>query len=343
MILREWFSDKRADLGYSLNELSELSGLASSQIHNIEHGESSITINAIVRLCFALDISIKDFFSRVNRTFPDYGIDTQSKPNNEIPFITSTDIDSILSFYNRRGYATVIKGFAYQSFYQIIQVAPPQFSDSKKRGAAYNIVGQAIKSTTPNAYIPLPSPGIIHPDYYSLASLFGALTTNDFSGYLKSIRKMQMDCSVREVGELLKMSHSTISRIESGESDLSLFSDLYKMELLLSQNYHNILSGHILYIRWVAEEFKIGIVRNREKELAPPPEEWIWRDYVLADTLIRINRWYKKYDCDEHWLNTLRSFLKKLNKGKIPPFTTDENIYDLSQPIQNKPGIFHFA
>ena len=333
MLIREWFSDRRADLGFSLDYLSELSGIASSQIHKIEHGESSLTINAIVRLCFALDISTKEFFSRTELTHPSSYVDVQPMPNEEKPFITFTDIESLLSFFNRRGYAQIIKGFLYKSFYKIIQFAPPEFSTYKKIGTAYNLVGQCIRSTSPDSYTPLPSPGVIYTDYYYLISIFGgALTTNDFGAYLKSIRKIQLEYSVRKIGEILGMSHSTISRIESGKSDLSLFSDLYKMEVILSQGYHKVMGGYLFYIRWLVEEFKTGIVRNREKEKAPPPEEWIWRDYVIADTLIRLNRWYQKHELEDYWMGRLRSLVKKLTTGEIPPFTNKENIYDL-EPI----------
>lgn len=335
MIIQEWISEKRADFGYSLDELSELAGLARSQIHNIERGESNITISAIVRLCFALDISGKEFLRKIGTPYPRMSLDTESKPNDELPFITIVDIENLLSFYNRRGYASLIKGFLYKSFYKIMQLAPPKFSAYKEIGAAYDMIGQCIKSERPKSHAPLPSPGIIDTDYYYQISRFGgALTPYDFGEYLKSLRKTKLDYSVRKMGKTLELSHSTISRIESGKSDLSSFLDLYKMEIILSQSHQWIMPGYMILIRWLAEEFKIGIVRNRNKNLEPPPIGWVWRDYIIAETLVRLNRWYRKHNLEEYWTKTLRSFMNKLNTGEIPPFTKDENIYGLWRPSQ---------
>lgn len=58
-----YIEDFRLGQGMSLRELSRLSGVSVSHIHNIEQGHKSPTIKTLCKLSYALKVPCKDLFS----------------------------------------------------------------------------------------------------------------------------------------------------------------------------------------------------------------------------------------------------------------------------------------
>ena len=62
MEIGERISYLRELKGFTVNKLANLSGLSQSFVRELERGNKQPTIESLESLCFALGISIKDFF-----------------------------------------------------------------------------------------------------------------------------------------------------------------------------------------------------------------------------------------------------------------------------------------
>lgn len=52
----------REQKGYTVNKLANLSGISQSYLRSVELGQKNPTIETLSELCWALDISLRDFF-----------------------------------------------------------------------------------------------------------------------------------------------------------------------------------------------------------------------------------------------------------------------------------------
>lgn len=52
----------REQKGYTVNKLANLAGISQSYLRSVELGQKSPTIETLSELCWALDISLRDFF-----------------------------------------------------------------------------------------------------------------------------------------------------------------------------------------------------------------------------------------------------------------------------------------
>ena len=52
----------REQKGYTVNKLANLAGVSQSYLRSIELGDKNPTVETLSTLCWALDISLRDFF-----------------------------------------------------------------------------------------------------------------------------------------------------------------------------------------------------------------------------------------------------------------------------------------
>lgn len=52
----------REQKGYTVNKLANLAGISQSYLRSVELGQKNPTIETLSELCWALDISLRDFF-----------------------------------------------------------------------------------------------------------------------------------------------------------------------------------------------------------------------------------------------------------------------------------------
>ena len=52
----------REQKGYTVNKLANLAGISQSYMRSVELGQKNPTIETLSELCWALDISLRDFF-----------------------------------------------------------------------------------------------------------------------------------------------------------------------------------------------------------------------------------------------------------------------------------------
>lgn len=52
----------REQKGYTVNKLANLAGISQSYLRSVELGQKKPTIETLSELCWALDISLRDFF-----------------------------------------------------------------------------------------------------------------------------------------------------------------------------------------------------------------------------------------------------------------------------------------
>ena len=322
----DWLIESREENGFSIHTLSDLSGLASSQIHAIEQGQSDVTLNAIVKLCFAMGISWRELLRTLGITYMAPLTQRAITP----PYLTVADVQTFLVVYQRfGGYTQLAKHFLYESFYRIIQLAPPKYQHIKQQSVAYDIVGEVIKSH-PQDYLPLVYPKIQTPSYYErIATSDTAIMIRDLGSYIKALR-IRHEFSLQALAKQIGTSHSALNRLERGEITRKI-----KLDLLQRIDAIFGTPGTVLFIAWFAEEFQIGIVQNRFNDSPPPPIPWKHQNFVAAETLIAISRWYAHYNLEAEWVNAVRRFLNQVEKGTIKP-TTGGALKDRSA-VRNSP------
>lgn len=52
----------REQKGYTVNKLANLAGISQSYLRSVELGQKNPTVETLSELCWALDISLRDFF-----------------------------------------------------------------------------------------------------------------------------------------------------------------------------------------------------------------------------------------------------------------------------------------
>lgn len=52
----------REQKGYTVNRLANIAGISQSYLRSVELGQKNLTVETLSEICWALDISLKDFF-----------------------------------------------------------------------------------------------------------------------------------------------------------------------------------------------------------------------------------------------------------------------------------------
>lgn len=327
-----WLKQKRIESGLDLRDLATLAGTSTGQLSRLETESMSLTINFLVVLIWGLKINL-DEFSKV------CGV-----PPISLPHITSTDdqapieIDQIVSKFENIPYVTTVFEFlrAHKNHtpdaidlltrkltlaLEKAKLAKSPFENPKGKIQAAILEGDLL-SNPPDLTLEM----LTH--WYTEG---GALTLADAGTYLRLFRE-QKKYSLQKLGSLSKMTKSTISRLENGQSDRILLDDVMSLDTALDAN------GKVLSIYWVVAMRQMGIWFSMKDTKRQPMESKEASN--LADTFVKVARWSYLYDDPnlpwiEPWIapvveveNIQELFNAYLKGETLPQTDLAQQIYD---------------
>ena len=207
--LTAWLKDKRIKSKLDVRELSLQSFVATSQISRIENNLSDITINTLVGLGYGLDFDLNDVLNELKFPHISQSLKIKKQPGALIPKIE--DAYSIWLLF--RDEAQKAKGLMYDGYDQV-QNAIGKASGSKAP-QSFDRAWEALQANS-NIFMPLPYPaGLDLSHFVEIYSRSGVITNTDL-GICLAQKRLEMDLSQRELAKKTEISHSVISRLESG-------------------------------------------------------------------------------------------------------------------------------
>jgi transcriptional regulator with XRE-family HTH domain len=292
--LPEWLWSIRTDRAVSLQDISNITGLATSQISRIEQGKSDLTLFSVAKICHALRLDLFDLQRALqwNKSLFDILILRPSIPPTDTVAIPS-DIASIINLYKHDPIAS--KDFLHKSFNWVRFLAG--FEKNIQETQANQFIKEAIEPLGDN-YKPVPYPSTLS-DGLVLETYMvkGALSIFDL-GLLIRKRRKKKSLSLKQLSEKSNISFSALRRIEVGEIERIKFSDIFSIDTALGNE------GDILAVAWDVAQLYTGIslVEDEFSSL----QQWNVREKGLAETLIAISRWYQVFLSKKNWLKELR-------------------------------------
>ncbi len=292
--LTEWLRSIRTDKTVSLQDISEITGLATSQISRIEQGKSDLTLFSVVKICYALRLDLFDLQRVVqwNRSLFDILILRPSIPPTDTVVIPS-DIASIINLYKHD--PIVSKEFLRKSFNWVRFSAG--FEKNIKDTQANQFIKEAIEPLG-DSYKSVPCPSTLNDDLILETYMMrGVLSIFDLGLFIRQRRK-QKTLSLKLLAKKSGVSYSALRRIEVGEIERIKFADIFSIDTALGSE------GDILAIAWDVAQLYTGILLVEDEFSSL--RQWDLREKGLAETLIAISRWYQVFLPNQNWLKELR-------------------------------------
>lgn len=305
--LTAWLKNKRIKSKLDVRELSLQSFVATSQISRIENNLSDVTINTLVRLGYGLDFGLNDVLNelKISPYFPK--LKNKKQPGALIPKIE--DAYSIWLLF--RDEAQKAKGLMYDGYDQVQNIIGD--ASGSKAPQSFDTVWEALQADS-DRFVPLPYPtGLELNHFEEIYSRSGAITNSDL-GICLAQKRLELGLSQRELAKKTEISHSVISRLESGSIERVYFEYAIQIDKALKMN------GELLVLAWESGEYESGISLLKyinEKSMTQQKlhyTEWEQTAKAWADAFITICRWHYVKDISPLWWNTVQreiTFYKK--------------------------------
>jgi transcriptional regulator with XRE-family HTH domain len=287
-----WLIKTRHEQKLDIIELAQRSGLAHSQISRIENRKSSITLLAVVRLCYGLNVPPIPFIK-------ESGVGTIIYPSTRLvplptsinglpPFITINDMIAFKQAYQHDSLA------AQEDLLSLWKKLLDKGAGARKDTSELD-VDQAKKALSSHANcqpIPYPS-GFEFTMLHDIYAERGIITLAD-AGHFARIVRQQHNFTVVDVQKATLIGRNVISRIENGELEKIRFSDI----LTLDKYYQ--AEEFLQSVFWATFEYLSGVeyarlIRGVNPPPGPFPVSFNWMPDPIQDTLLKISRWYQVF------------------------------------------------
>ena len=297
--LTTWLKNKRIKSKLDVRELSLQSFVSTSQISRIENNLSDITINTLVGLGYGLDFGLNDVLNelKISPYFPK--LKNKKQPSALIPKVE--DAYSVWLLF--RDEAQKAKGLMYDGYYQIQNTM--RDGNTSKAPQSFDAVWEALQADS-DAFVPLPYPtGLDLSRFTEIYSRGGAITNSDL-GICLAEKRLELGLSQRELAKKTEISHSVISRLESGSIERVYFEYAIRIDKALK------MDGELLALAWESGEYESGISLLKyinEKSVAKQKlhyTEWEQTAKAWADAFITICRWHYVKEISPLWWNTVQ-------------------------------------
>lgn len=297
--LSAWLKDKRVKSKLDVRELSLQSFVATSQISRIENNLSDIMINTLVGLGYGLDFGLNEVLNELKTSTYFPKLKNKKQSGALIPKIE--DAYSIWLLF--RDEAQKAKGLMYDGYYQIQNTVGDE--NASKAPQSFDAVWEALQADS-DLFVPLPSPtdlGLSH--FTEIYSRGGAITNSDL-GICLAQKRLEMGLSQRELAKETEISHSVISRLESGSIERVHFEYAIRIDKALK------MDGELLALAWESGEYESGISLLKyinEKSVMRQKlhyTEWELTAKAWADAFITICRWHYVKKISPLWWNTVQ-------------------------------------
>ena len=305
--LTTWLKNKRIKSKLDVRELSLQSFVATSQISRIENNLSDITINTLVGLGYGLDFGLNDALNelKISPYFPK--LKNKKQLGTLIPKIE--DAYSIWLLY--RDEAQKAKGLMYDGYYQIQNT----MGEAKVSQApqSFDSVWEALQADS-DLFVPLAYPISLNLSHFVEIYSHGGAITNSDMGICLAQKRLEIGLSQRELAKKTEISHSVISRLESGSIERVHFEYAVRIDKALK------MDGELLALAWESGEYESGISLLKyinEKSDAQQKlhyTEWEQTAKAWADAFITICRWHYVKEISPLWWDTVQreiAFYKK--------------------------------
>lgn len=288
----KWFHAIRLDQCLKLTEISELTGVAPSQISRIENEQSDLTLLTGVKIAYALGVNLVDIVRGMGLSKSVLDLLVYNNAPTSLSNTTIQDIEKFLVWYSLS--PTEAKQLLYEAFGQIKFKAG--FEGTKNSPKSWDYIKSAIEPSGTD-YIRLQYPtGISNSLIRECLQSRGVLGFYDLGIFIRQSRQ-ELKLGLIELAEKTHISYSALRRIEVGDIERIKLDDIFSIDDALGN------SGEVLAIAWKVAQFYSGVLRN-QGELTKL-NLWNDRELALADTLVAISRWYQVHAPTDNWLKTL--------------------------------------
>jgi transcriptional regulator with XRE-family HTH domain len=305
--LATWLKNKRIKSKLDVRELSLQSFVATSQISRIENNLSDITISTLVGLGYGLDFGVNDVSNelKISPYFPK--LKNKKQPSALIPKVE--DAYSVWLLF--RDEAQKAKGLLYDGYYQVQNTIGEE--NTGKAHQSFDAVWEALQADS-DIFLPLPYPtGLDLRHFTEIYSRGGAITNSDL-GIRLAEKRLELGLSQRELAKKTEISHSVISRLESGSIERVHFEYAIQIDKALK------MDGELLALAWESGEYESGISLLKyinEKSVVQQKlryTEWEQTAKAWADVFITICRWHYVKEISPIWWDAVQreiAFYKK--------------------------------
>lgn len=283
--LTSWLKSKRIQNKFDVMGLSSRSFVATSQISRIENNLSTITVNTLVGLGYGLDFDLEEVLSVLK--IPPHISKRKNKKELDVQIPQINDAYSVWLLF--RDEAQKAKKLMYDGYYQA-QSSMGEGNFDEMSGA-FDLVWQALQAHS-DEFVALPYPQGIELEHFAgIYSSGGAITNIDVGMYLAR-KRVEIGISQRELAKKTKISHSVISRLESGSIERVHFEYVIQLDKALK------IGGDLIALAWKAGEYESGISLLKymnEKNIVQQKlhyTEWEQTAKAWADAFITICRWH---------------------------------------------------
>ncbi|MBI9044602.1 MAG: XRE family transcriptional regulator [Anaerolineaceae bacterium] len=259
-----WFREKRKSLSIGQENVAHFSNLSEAQVSRIESLKSELTLFSIVKLAYALNIDLNEILNILK---------IQSK---------LMEIKKNTNYIKNKYYDLDLDDI--EAFVSWSQSKPEAFSKFLHNSNKL-ILEKTLKSQNQNFHN-LHYPTIIGSEFFVSQYINNCtLTIRDLGSYIRSLRK-DKGITLSFLGEIVNVSHTTISRLERGDTERISFKDIVNIDKALE------LDGDLISISWEIAKFHTGVIRNKHFEIPEsPPISWEPQELEYIDEISRIMRW----------------------------------------------------
>jgi len=292
--LGSWLKELRLDNGLDIRNLAQGSSFASAQISRIENEKTGITLGALVRLSYGLDISLKDILEVLQ--LPLF-VPRQKMNRKEVnlPIPRLQDVRAIWLWFRddpQKVKERLVAG------YTDIQEAIAEPNSSSTPQVLAELVWESIQALD-NNFFPLQYPRNLTSNHLLEVYLSGGAVTMKDVALLVQFSRRQKNLSLRDLAKQVNASYAAISRFENSQVERVFFSQIIELDQAMG------LDGWLVAFAWAAAEFESGLsinkMINKNIDEKTSPTGWDPVEKAFADTLITICRWHHVYGKEQTW------------------------------------------
>ena len=284
--LVSWIKDARKRKGCTLTELGNRSGLTHSQLSRIENGVSDLTLFSLIRIFNAFNYSFTSLFSEnlFNSKFPLPSIFLDGKKESyQYPVLRLGDIENFVYFilYRKNARNFIAKWLKHyiENYTMWTEEAISGLLDE-----AITLLTFPSDDREGSMYENLCYPMDI--SINKLRNIYlsgGGLIMRDVGAFIRN-QRLEKNLSLRALSSKVNISHPWLSRLETGLTDRTLFSDILNLDQELE------FEGDLVAFAWRAGELYLGIHKIYDRKEYPIPYsrrdlEWIDRLIIVFSIL----------------------------------------------------------
>jgi len=306
-MLNNWIKKTRISKGFTLDDVARRSGTPKGLISRLENKRSEITLLAIVRVFYGLDLSVTSLFSggfvKKDLIMPSIYEDKSVRKSN-YNCLNANDIYAILeSPLTQRGRASSIVIALIEKF--LSQCDLPL--SVEKRELISSSAYSTLDSCGTNSNLLLSNlegnqlcyPSSFSPDKLKQIYLSGGVFIfSDLGTYMQSLRN-ERGLSARQLAKIVDVSHPSIGALESKMGSRVKLNDLIKIDNALE------LNGELIVFAWRTAELYLGLYPKRL--VANIPRQLQSHEVTIIERLVILSRLFQHhFPEDESWLRWYR-------------------------------------